>query len=272
MSVYDIVNEKILHEMEKGIIPWRRPWVGVKGAHNRITGKTYSILNQVLLSETGPGEYASFDQWKKLGARIKKGSKGSIIVFFKMEEKEEEDGSKTMRPILRYTKVFHITMTEGIEPLEQKLPAVAEPLEEADDLIEYYLSRENIAFYEEMGNVAYYDPKKDEIHIPLREQFSSTEDRYETIFHETIHSCRKRLDIHGLQNLSFGSHDYGMEELIAEIGSAYIMHSLGIYKVETMQNNAAYIQNWMAAIKADNRLFVRAAAAAEKAVNFVRGT
>lgn len=279
MSVYDIVTEKILKDLESGCLPWRRPWIGIKAAHNRISGKPYSMLNQMLLNK--PGEWASYDQWMALGktlnkkAYIKKGSKASMIVFFKKVEFEEEDGTKTERSVLRYYKVFHIDDVVGIDPEEPYFyPYPINPSQESEDLFKKYIEREGIYYRESVGNEAYYNPINDEIHLPDRRQFPSPEGYAETLWHEAIHSSghASRLNRIGVQQVEFGSRIYGTEELIAEMGSAFIMHSLGIHTEDVLHNNAAYIDSWIRAINEDHKMIVKAAVAAEKAVNYIKGT
>ena len=112
----------------------------------------------------------------------------------------------------------------------------------------------------------------DEICLPDRHQFSSAEDFESVLWHECIHSTShvSRLNRIDVQKTVFGSKNYGIEELIAEMGSAFIMHSLGIHTEDILHNNAAYIDSWIRAIKEDSRMVVRAAVAAEKAVNFIK--
>ena len=277
MSVYDIVTDKIIKDLESGCLPWRRPWVGVKAAHNRISGKPYSMLNCLLLDK--PGEWATYDQWMSLSkaknkkAYIKKGSKASMIVFFKKQEFEEEDGSKVERSVLRYYKVFHVDDVVGIDPEEPYFyPTPINPSKESEDLFAKYIVREGIKYRESVSNEAYYDPINDTIHTPDRRQFSSAEGFASTLWHEAIHSSghASRLNRIGIQNVEFGSNNYGLEELIAEMGSAFMMHSLGIHT--EVHNNAAYIHSWLRVINEDHKMVVRAAVAAEKAVNYIKGT
>lgn len=134
-NVYEMVTDRIIEQLEKGIIPWQRPWTGVRdGAYNRVSNKPYSLLNQMLLLHDG--EYATFKQWTELGGHIKKGEKSEIIVFWKIQpiEEEKEDGTKAIKqlPILRYYNVFHISQVEGIEPKEKLAPSNLTPIEEAE--------------------------------------------------------------------------------------------------------------------------------------------
>ena len=161
----------------------------------------------------------------------------------------------------------------GIDPEEPYFyPYPINPLQESEDLFSKYIEREGILFRESVSNEAYYDPLNDEIHLPDRRQFSSAEGYAECLWHEATHSSghASRLNRIGVQQVEFGSKKYGTEELIAEMGSAFMMHSLGIHTEDILHNNAAYIDSWIRAIKEDSRMVVRAAVAAEKAVNYIR--
>lgn len=276
-NVYDMVTERIIAELEKGSIPWDKPWTGVRsGAYNRVSKKAYSLLNQMLLKHTG--EYATFKQWTDLGGHIKKGEKSEMVVFWKIFEKEEinsDTGEKEVQkiPMLRYYNVFHISQVEGVEPLAIPFRDV-EPIEEADKVIADYVARENIEFTECASNEAYYSPSRDCVVVPMKEQYKLINEYYSTTFHELTHSTghKNRLDrLKSGQNAAFGSENYSKEELVAEIGSASIMNLLGIETKKTFRNSAAYIQNWLQVLKNDSKFIVSAAGRAEKAVNYIMG-
>lgn len=119
ISVYQLVTDRIIAELKKGNIPWKKPWTGIRsGAYSRSTGKPYSVLNQMLLMK--PGEYLTYKQAQAAGGTIKKGEKSQIVVFWKPLEvsKENDDGSNTKEviPILKYYNVFHIDQCEGVKP------------------------------------------------------------------------------------------------------------------------------------------------------------
>lgn len=148
-NVYEMVTERIIAELEKGVIPWEKPWTGVRsGAYNRVSKRPYSLLNQMLLKHTG--EYATYKQWQDLGGQVKKGEKSEIVVFWKIFETEEtnkDTGEKETKkiPLLRYYNVFHISQVEGVEPLKpEQLNDEVEPIEEADKIITDYITREHI--------------------------------------------------------------------------------------------------------------------------------
>lgn len=276
-NVYEMVTERIIAELEKGVIPWEKPWTGVRaGAYNRITKKPYSLINQMMLKHTG--EYATFKQWSDLGGHIRKGEKSEIIVFWKILEKEEtnpDTGEKEVQkiPMLRYYNVFHISQVEGVKPLEQPFTEV-EPIEEADRIIADYITRENVSFTECASNEAYYSPSRDAVVVPMKEQYKLINEYYSTTFHELTHSTGHKSRLDRLQTgavAAFGSETYSKEELVAEIGSASIMNMLGIETAKTFRNSAAYIQSWIKVLKNDNRFIVSAAGKAEKAVNYIIG-
>lgn len=276
-NVYEMVTNRIIAELEKGNIPWKRPWTGVRsGAYNRISKKPYSIINQMLLQHTG--EYATFKQWTDLGGHIRKGEKSEFVVFWKILEKEEtneDTGEKEVRkiPMLRYYNVFHISQVDGVEPLEVPFREV-EPIEEADKIITMYVNREHLDFKELPSNKAFYSPSCDRVVVPMKEQYENINEYYSTTFHELTHSTGHNIRLDRLETgaiASFGSETYSKEELVAEIGSASLVNMLGIETPQTFKNSTAYIQNWLQVLKNDNKFIVSASSRAEKAVNYILG-
>ena len=274
-NVYDMVTTRIIAELEKGIIPWQKPWTGIRaGAYNRVSKKPYSIINQMLLKHTG--EYATFKQWQDLGGHVKKDEKSEIVVFWKIFEKEETDkdtGEKEVKkiPMLRYYNVFHISQVEGVKPLERSFTEV-EPIAEGDKIILDYITREHIDFVECASNEAYYSPSNDRVVVPMKEQYKLINEYYSTTFHELTHSTGHQSRLNRLQTgavAAFGGEEYSKEELVAEIGSASLMNMLGIETVNSFRNSAAYIQSWLKVLKNDNKFIVSAAGKAEKAVNYI---
>lgn len=275
-NIYEMITNKFIEELEKGIIPWQKPWRGTlkNGAFNRVTKKPYSLLNQMLLSKEG--EYASFKQWHDLGGTIKKGSKSEVVVFWKIQPIEEtkEDGTKEVKqiPILRYFNVFHISCVDGVEPLDVAELTELEPIVEAERVKEEYKNRENIDIQEIITNEAFYSPSRDYIQVPCKEQYTDVTEFYSTLFHEMVHSTghKSRLDrLDTSINSRFGSEAYSKEELVAEIGSATILNLLGIETPKTFRNSTAYLQSWLRVLKNDNRFIISAATRAEKAVNYI---
>lgn len=278
-SVYEMVTERIINQLEQGIIPWQKPWTGVRsGAYNRISKKSYSLINQMMLKHDG--EYATFKQWESLGGHVRKGEKSEIVVFWKITPVEEtkEDGTKKMKqiPLLRYYNVFHISQVESVEPLPEEELNDIEPIEKAEAVLNDYWTREHIKVEHVKGNKAFYSPAFDMIQLPLFEQFTSGNEYYSTAFHESVHStmkenrCNRTEDRKG-KLVAFGSNEYSKEELVAEIGSANILNILGIETTKSFRNSAAYIQNWLSVLKNDVKFIVSASSKAEKAVKYILG-
>lgn len=273
-NVHQIVTDRILEELKKGQIPWKKPWTGVRtGAYSRSTGRPYSVLNQLLLFK--PGEYLTFKQAMEAGGSIRKGEKASFVVFWKPLPVKEtnKDGKEVTKivPLLRYYHVFHIDQCENVKPkyTEPKL-TFADPIKEAEAVLAEYSGRSGCRIYHQKQDRAYYSPGLDEIHLPLREQFPDIREYYSTAFHECTHSTGHEKRLNRLtKGTFFGDSDYSKEELVAEIGSAILMNDLGIESPATFHNSAAYIQNWLSALKNDNRLIVSAAGKAEKAARLI---
>ena len=282
VSVYQMVTDKIIKQLEEGTIPWEKPWTGMSGAlggaFNRKTKKAYSFINQCMLLHDG--EYASFKQWQEMGGKIKKGEHGEFVVFWKIlpvKETDPDTGKVVTKniPMLRYYNVFHISQVEGVEPLAKEELKHVDPVAEAEELITAYTTRENMKFTRTASNRAYYSPMMDYVSVPLLEQFPKVEEAYSTYFHELTHSTghKRRLDRFpdNMADAMFGSESYSKEELVAEMGAAMILNRLGIETVKSSRNNAAYIQSWLKVLKGDVRFVTSAASKAEKAVKFIYG-
>ena len=276
-SVYEMVTERIIEQLENNIIPWEKPWTGTKsGAFNRVSKKSYSLLNQYLLSKSG--EWATYKQWSDLGGKIRKGEKSEIIVFWKILPVEEvqEDGTKIVKqiPFLKYINVFHISQVDGVEPLQKEELNDIEPIEKADKVLIDYWTREQIKVEHVKGDNAFYSPMKDLIQLPLFEQFKNANEYYSTAFHESVHSTMKESRCNRAEErkgklVAFGSEEYSKEELVAELGSASLMNIIGIETRKSFRNSSAYIQNWLQVLRNDVKFIVSASSKAEKAVNYI---
>lgn len=283
LDVYQIVTDRIVAMLEQGTIPWNRPWTGAgRYAVKRTTGKPYSLLNQLLLGK--PGEYLTFNQCKNEGGKVKKGSKSKVVVFWKMFEKPHlnANGQPMMDaeghvicdliPYLQYYNVFHIDDCEGLEPKSYSNDTREfDPIEAAESVIADYVKRSGVGFTNENQGRAYYSPAADQVVLPEKEQFTSEAGYYGTAFHELTHSTghATRLNRFSATSGMFGSECYSKEELVAELGSATLLHMLGIETDATVQNNAAYIQNWIQVLKNDKHMIVSAASKAQKAVELI---
>ena len=279
-DVYEIITDRIVQQLENGVIPWHKPWKA--GAHgwpkNLVSKKDYRGINVFLLSCT-PYElpyWLSFKQAKDLGGHVKKGERSTVVVFWKWLETEDEETGKTVkRPLLRYYNIFNVSQCEG---LEARVPPVSddpgkpfEPIDVCERIVSGMSQAPEIHF----GTTgAFYRHADDSVSMPHRERFASVPEFYSTLFHELTHATghESRLRRPGIVEPSrFGSGTYSKEELVAEMGAAFLCGHAGIENA-TLDNSAAYIAGWLKRLKDDKRLVVHAAANAQKAADFILGT
>ena len=304
-NVYQIVTDRIIEQMNKGIIPWHKPWVFSDHADdidlttvaiNYVTRKPYSMLNQMLLGFR-KGEWMSFKQLSERGGTIKKGAESGIVVFWTQmnyvekpkegEQPTDEDGTGEESqgkvctiPVLKYYHVYHLDDIEGIETkygTDEEKPKVqtVDPIEAAEDLMwQYVLREEKLTFVcDKPSNKAYYQPSFDKVVVPQMSQFKEVEEFYSTVFHEFTHStmptyrCNRKKEN---ENAYFGSEDYSREELVAEMGSAMLCHIAGLNCEKAFKNSVAYLQSWLKALKNDPKMIVWASSRAEKAARYIQ--
>ena len=285
-DAYQMVTDRICEMLESGIKPWAKPWNAVSDcAWSGQTGRPYSILNQMLLADPEKkyksieefiqdvrGEWLSFGQIQSRGGKIRKGEHGRKVIFFKMVEEKDEDGELTgnKHPYLTTTTVFHIRQCEGISQ-KYNLCEENDFVEQldAEAVVADYVDRSKVAVVN-CGNRAYYSPSKDTVTIPEQKYFFTSEEYYSTLFHELVHSTGHQSRLNRVNgNVHFGDESYSLEELVAEIGSASLMVTVGIETKDTIANSAAYIDNWLDALRKDKTMIVKAANRAEKAIKMI---
>lgn len=264
INVYQMVTDRIIAELEKGNIPWEKPWTGVQsGAISGTTGKAYSLINQMILGKSG--KWFTWNQIQAKGWKIRKGERASFVVFWKnqiIKETDKQTGEEIEKviPILKYFNVFHESQLEGYEPTPVDTKAV-DPATDitADSIITDYLNRSGVTLEHRKGDEAFYSPASDRVVLPLREQFPDMAEYYSSRLN------RLKSTAH------FGSESYSKEELTAEIGAASLLSYAGIETSKSFRNSAAYIQSWLRVLRNDSRFIVSAASRAEKAVNLILG-
>lgn len=276
-SVYEIITDKIIKQLESGVAPWRKPWTCQPPA-NLITQREYRGLNVFTLASQGfPSRFwLTFNQVSKLGGKIRKGEKSSPVIFWNVGDEQEattQDGTKqTTRPfLLRYYSVFNLSQSEGIDIPESVLQETRtnDPIETCEQIV---TNMPNPPAFEQ-SDKAWYSASTDVVGMPARGLFHSTEEYYATEFHELAHCTghAKRLHRENFGNpVSFGSESYSKEELIAEMTAAMLCGIAGIEQ-RILENSAAYLKTWIARLKSDSRLLVSAASHAQKAADFIQG-
>ena len=268
-DIYAVVTNRIIEKLEQGIIPWQQPWKDAGAPRNLITQRLYRGVNYLLLNSLGypRNEFLTFNQVQDLGARIKKGEKAHIVIYWVWIE-DTDGGENRKRPILRYYTVFNESQCTGI-PLRAFPPQkINDPIETCEAIVAQMPNCPEIVH---RYNEAYYDTSKDYINMPLMQAFESSQEYYATLFHELIHStghatrlCRREV----IEDTKFGSELYSTEELTAEIGACYLASYAGIVH-NNLGNNIAYIQGWLKQLKADKKSVVYASANAQKAVSYI---
>lgn len=275
VNVYEVVTEKILTAMSKGIVPWQKCWKGGNAdlPRNGVSRRPYSGINSFLLSLSGYGDprFYTFNQINALGAKVRKGEHGSMVVFWKpIKVQDKETGKEKMIPLLKHYTVFNAEQTEGIVPLITVTDPEFDPLASAEAIVANMPNCPKINHRSQ--NRAFYRPSTDEITLPLRAQFESAEGYYATLFHELGHSTgyESRIGREGIGTFDhFGSDKYGNEELVAELTSAFLCAAAGIDN--RIEDQAAYLDSWMRTIRAEPKILIGAASKAQKAADYIIG-
>ena len=271
-SVYSIVTEQILKQLESGVAPWHRPWT-TQMPKNLVSGRGYRGINVFLLASNGYGSpyWLTYKQATERGGHVRKGEHGARVVFWKIgtRETQEPDGDTIERKsiLLRYYTVFNVEQCEGITAPDST--RTVNPIEECERIVQ---AMPNPPAMEQDGR-AWYRPSTDTVGMPSRNAFNSSEEYYTTLFHELTHSTghAKRVGRDGIEKLNtFGSESYSKEELIAEMGAAMLCGVAGIER-RTLSNSAAYLKSWIDVLKSDARMVVSAASQAQKAADFIQG-
>jgi antirestriction protein ArdC len=277
-SVYEIITSRILAELERGVVPWRRPWAS-KLPVNLCSQKAYRGLNVLTLGSQGfPSRFwLTLNQANRLGGRVRRGERSSPVIYWNIGEEREyttRDGeTRTSKPfILRYSNVFNLSQTEGIDLPESALQETREnnPIEECERIVAGMPHPPAV----ERSDKAWYAPGRDVVGMPSLGLFASSEEYYSTFFHELVHSTghKSRIGREGFESVqSFGSESYSREELVAEVGAAMLCGVTGIEN-RTIENSAAYLRSWISRLKSDSRLIIAAASAAQRAADYILGT
>ena len=273
ISVYDSVTNNIISKLEQGIAPWIKPWkAGSTGAdRNAISKKEYQGVNRLILGMSGYSSpiWASFKQWQDLGATVKKGERGTQIVFYsqvaKKEIKENDPNPENSTyAMLKAYYVFNIDQVEGIE-YEKPAPQLPDfnPIPALEDRI-----IKTGAQISHGGGRAFYRPSTDSITLPEKNTFISEAHYYATALHELTHwsGAPHRLD--RTKGKRFADTAYAFEELVAEMGAAFLCADYGI---QGDLQHADYIGNWLQCLKNDNKAIFNASALAQKAADYING-
>lgn len=279
-KVYEVINSRIIELLEQGSVPWRKTWHAESCMpKNLVSKKEYRGINIFLL---GCQEYSSpywltFKQAADKGGHVRKGEKSTPVVFWKWIDRKDVDGADTEEsngngkvPLLRYYSVFNVEQVDGIiaPPSPESITNQFSPIQIAQEIIAGMPLRPEV---KHGGNQPAYSPMLDYVRMPEPSSFLSPEEYYATAYHELVHSTghSSRVGRKGILEPSyFGSHEYSKEELVAEMGAAFLCGVAGIGH-RTIENSAAYIRGWLKSLKNDKKMLVMAAAQAQKAADYI---
>lgn len=282
LNVYDAVTAQIVAAIEEGVgrcvMPWHGGIVPVAMPRNAMTETPYHGVNVVSLWAQAAtrlypsGYWASYEQWRKLGAQVRKGERGSLIIFYKKldgEAEPEADEAEAPRIVLRHSHVFNAYQVEG---WDVPLPPWRSEVEINEQVAAFVAATK--ADIRHAGYEACYRRQADYIAMPPPEHFrgtptsSPTEAYYAVLLHELTHwtGAPHRLD--RVKGKRFGDRDYALEELVAELGAAFLCSAFRLVN-EPRPDHAAYISHWLDLLNRDNRAIFAAASLAQQAVEYL---
>lgn len=272
MNIYDTITNRIIDQLERGVAPWTQPWRGgASGAPaNFVSQRNYSGINTLLLGLSGYTSryWLTYRQAVALGGHVRKGETGTPIVFvsaFDSKTETKRDGTPQRVAFLKTYSVFNVTQCDGVDTAADVPVTPVAPVEAAEAIAAGYdgPSRDLHA------DRAYYRPATDHVAVPALDRYAKAASYYNTLFHELIHSTghASRLSRAAVVDVQhFGNALYSREELVAEVGAAFLCATAGL---ETVAASASYCQSWLTVLKADNRLIVSAASQASAAANYI---
>lgn len=266
-DIYEEVTAQIVAALEGGVAPWIKPWKN--GAqpdlpYNAASGREYNGINQILL---GMHAYSSngwltFKQAKELGGSIRKGEKSQLVVFWQFIKSDKEGETRTI-PFAKGYRVFNVDQCEGLD--ETKLKQFQRP--EAGDTDINVIASKAGAIVKHGGNSAFYSPASDIIVVPGVDSFKDLSSYQATLAHELVHWTGSDKRCNRKFGARFGDDAYAFEELVAEIGSAFVCNRAAIEQ-QGLQH-AEYIGHWLKVLKNDKKAVFTAASKARDAVNFI---
>lgn len=285
-SIYQTVTNRIVSSLKAGVIPWEKPWktprfAGGPFPRNFFTGKPYRGINVMLLwsSDYSSPFWLTFKQAQELKGHIRKGETGTPIVFYKQlpedkktgGDKDEDDRAPFL--LCHYT-VFNVEQCDGLTLPEIEQPTNAPEIDEdelCEGIVTAWANRPALHLTSTTEHRAYYRPGTDSVHMPARSRFVDAPHYYSTLFHELVHSTGRTSRLNRTFGDHFGDELYSKEELVAEMGAAFLCVIAGIANEHTDRNTTAYIQNWISKLEEDNRLVIHAAANAQRAADCILG-
>lgn len=270
--IRDEITQSIITALESGVAPWVKPWTGATHDTDRnlVSQKPYRGINRVILMVATMSKgyaapvWATYKQWQAVGANVRKGEHGTKIVFFSpVETIDKATGETSSYAMLKSYTVFNAGQVDGYTA-DSPAPVSGEFEDHSD--AEAFIAKTG-AIISHGGDKAFYMPSADRIQLPAKSLFSAPAAYYATALHELTHwtSHESRCD-RDLSKGRFGNSEYAFEELVAELGAAFLCNDLG---VSGKLQHAEYIGSWLKVLKNDNTAIFKAAALAQKASDYL---
>lgn len=284
-DVYEAITNQIVSAIEAGAgqvqLPWHRKGAAIYRPVNVASKNAYRGVNTVALWAAADaqgfanGVWGTYRQWQDQGAQVRKGEKSSLVIFYKDYAPAEgiaSDDDPERRFVARASRVFNVSQVEGyVSPEAEVSVDRIDPSQTAEALIAATGAKISIG-----GDRAFYRPSADIIAMPDRHRFigtetsTATEGWYSTLLHELTHWTGASHRMDRTFGKRFGDDAYAMEEMVAELGAAFLCGDLGI-TAEPRPDHAAYIENWLRILKSDRKAIFTAASAANKAAEYLAG-
>ena len=279
MTIYETVTTRILNQLAAGQVPWHKTWkTGLP--KSLTTGKEYRGVNLLVL---GSAEYTSrywltFREAQRQGGHVRKGERATPVIYWKwrtpeeLAQRAEQTGKETVSPCTPFVSaVFNFDQVEGVaRPADDLPPRPEDRLQVADQMLEVMPDKPEIVHT--LTAQPAYSPRRDRITLPHLSQFESADEYFGTLYHELVHAtgAPRRLNRFAAAE-GDRVEKYSFEELVAEFGAAFLCGFAGIENQNTEALQASYIEGWARVFQQDNRVLVRAASAAQRAADYIRG-
>lgn len=279
-EIREYVTHRIVAALQSGVVPfWRRSWTKSKNSgppSNVVSGKPYQGINRVLLSLMGRDSkwWATYNQWKSLGGQVRRGEKSTTGILYKPVTKTSvnEFGAEETSSygLLRTFSLFHISQINGdLDQYRDTQAPNAEP-----NFVDYGPAEEVFAATRADlrigGDRAFYSPSGDFIQLPPKTSFGHAHEYYSVQAHETVHWTGHERRLNRLNKFArFGSELYAVEELVAELGSAYLLSELGLPQSDDLSNTVSYLDHWIRVLKQNHSAIFSVSAAASASVDHI---
>ena len=278
MTIYETITQRILTQLASGVLPWRKTWKS--GLPKSLsTGREYRGINILVLGTTAYTSryWLTYRETHRQGGHVRKGERATPVIYWKwrtpeeLRRLEEETGKKNLAACVPFVSaVFNLEQVEGVSAPADDLVRRHDHLHVAEQMLDVMPDQPEIIHT--LTSTPAYSPRFDRVTMPHLSQFESADEYYATLFHELTHSVGspRRLNRFGeVAGDRFAQ--YSFEELVAEFGAAFLCGFAGIENRSTEALQASYIEGWARVFQQDNRVLVRAASAAQRAADYIRG-